>query len=142
MLSDKTKTIVKSTLPLLREKGENITTHMYELLFAKHPEAKQLFSQAPKGQPRVLASAIISYCNNIDNLVAMEGAVEMIARRHVFSGVKPEHYPFVGEALLQAMQEVLGEQATSEVMTAWEEAYTFLADVLIKRESELYASTY
>jgi nitric oxide dioxygenase len=45
----------------------------------------------------------------------------------------------VGDALLQAIKEVLGDSASDEIMLAWEEAYGFLANVLIAREKELYA---
>ena len=34
----KTIEIVKSTVPLLQEKGVEITTRFYEILFSEHPE--------------------------------------------------------------------------------------------------------
>lgn len=142
MLSEKTKSIVKSTTPLFKEKGEEITTRMYALLFAEHPEVKELFTQAPSGQPRILASAIMSYCNNLNNLIAVDEELDQIARRHVFSRVQAEHYPFVGKALIQAIKETLGDVATDEVIEAWQEVYASLASILIQRESEIYASTY
>ncbi len=37
MLSEKTIEIVKSTVPLLQEKGVEITTRFYEILFSEHP---------------------------------------------------------------------------------------------------------
>jgi len=64
-----------------------------------------------------------------------------MAEVHVKTGVLPEHYPMVGDALLQAIKSVLGDAATDEIMVAWEEAYGFLADVLIAREKELYAAS-
>ena len=56
-------------------------------------------------------------------------------------GVKPEHYPYVAEALLPAIRDVLGEAATDEILDAWGQAYWFLADILISKENELYAET-
>lgn len=48
----------------------------------------------------------------------------------------------VAESLLQAMQEVLGEDnITPEVVQAWGEAYQQLAEMLQQRESELYKSS-
>jgi nitric oxide dioxygenase len=142
MLTEKTKSIVKSTTPLFKEKGEEITSRMYMLLFAEHPEVKELFAQAPTGQPRILATAIMSYCNNLDNLAILEGELDQIARRHVFSHVQAEHYPFVGKALIQAIKDTLGDVATDEVIEAWQAVYLSLASILIQRESEIYASTY
>jgi len=44
-----------------------------------------------------------------------------------------------GLSILGAIKDVLGEAATEDVLNAWKEAYFFLADILIARETELYA---
>src|SRR6185369_8367737 len=95
--------------------------------------------QASGEQPRRLAAAIVAFAQNVDNLPALDAAVERMASRHVETKVKPEHYPKVAEALLPAIRDVLGDAATDEVLNAWGEAYWFLADVLIKREAQRYA---
>lgn len=62
----------------------------------------------------------------------------MVAR-HVETGVKAEHYPYVAEALLPAIRDVLGaDVATDEVLAAWGEAYWMLADILIAAEAQAY----
>jgi nitric oxide dioxygenase len=66
-------------------------------------------------------------------------AIERIAARHVASHIKKEHYPAVANALLPAIKDVLGDAADATILRAWGEAYWFLADVLIKREAEIYA---
>ena len=63
-----------------------------------------------------------------------------MARRHVETHVRPEHYPIVAENLLGAIKDVLGDAATEDVLEAWGEAYWYLADVLIAKEAELYAA--
>jgi len=139
-LAPQTIRIVKATAPVLVQHGVAITTRMYERLFLD-PEIKALFDQAAQAsgeQPRRLAAAIVAFAQNVDNLPALASAVERMASRHVATHVRPEHYPVVGGALLAAIKDVLGEAATGEVLAAWAEAYGFLADVLIKREAELY----
>ena len=44
----------------------------------------------------------------------------------------------MADALLGAIKDVLGDAATEEILAAWGEAYWFLADVLIGRESSIY----
>jgi nitric oxide dioxygenase len=44
----------------------------------------------------------------------------------------------VGQNLLSAIKEVLGEAATEDILRAWGEAYQELADILIKEEGALY----
>ena len=62
-----------------------------------------------------------------------------MVQRHVETGVKAEHYPFVAAALLPAIRDVLGaEVATDAVLNAWGEAYWMLADILIAAETDQY----
>ncbi|MEN8727666.1 MAG: globin domain-containing protein, partial [Sulfurovum sp.] len=69
----------------------------------------------------------------------LSSAVEGMAKRHVKTKVKPEHYPMVGVSLLHAIKDVLGDAATNDIIEAWKEAYFFLGDILIAREKELYS---
>jgi len=139
-LTAETQKIVKSTAPILKQKGDAVTAKMYEIMFNNHPEVKPLFTNAPNNQNEILARSIISYSENVDNLHALEGALDKIAQHHVNTNVKPEHYPIVADSLLQALKETLGEQTvTDEIAKAWTEAYWFLADILIEREKALYA---
>jgi nitric oxide dioxygenase len=120
-LSPETIAIMKSTAPALREHGVAITTRMYERLFVD-PDIKALFDQAAQKsgeQPKRLAAAILAFAENADKLSA-------------------EHYPAVANALLPAIKDVLGDAVDETVLTAWGEAYWFLADVLMAREATLY----
>jgi len=138
-MNENTKAIIKATAPVLKEKGETITTAMYKILFERNPELKELFKDAEPDQYKKLAQAVYAYAANIDNLGALGKGRETIDQAHVKTKIKPEHYPLVGGALLSAIEEVLGEAASADIMNAWKEAYFFLADVLIKREEQLYA---
>jgi hemoglobin-like flavoprotein len=139
-LSPATIALVKATAPALQKHGVEITTRMYERLFVK-PEIKALFDDAAQisgEQPKRLAAAILAFAKNADNVSALGGAVESIARRHVKTHIKPEHYPAVAEALLPAIKDVLGDAIDEQVLQAWGEAYWFLANIFIAREAELY----
>ena len=140
-VSQQTIDIVKSTAPVIKQHGKTITTRMYEIMFDIHPEVKAQFDMAAQAngtQPAKLATAVYSYATHIDDLEALKGMVDKIAHRHVQTHVLPEQYPIVGECLLQAIKDVLGDAATEEVMTAWTEAYQALAGVFINREQQIY----
>lgn len=140
-LGEDTIAVVKATVPALEAHGLAITRRMYERMFANEA-IRDLFNQSHHGeagsQPRALTGAVLAYARNIDNLGALTGAVERIAQRHVGLNILPEHYPYVAEALLGAIKDVLGDAATPEILGAWDEAYWFLADVLIGREAAIY----
>jgi len=140
-VSPKTIEIVKSTAPVIKQHGKTITTRMYEIMFDTHPEVKAQFdmsAQANGTQPAKLANAIYAYATHIDDLESLKAMVDKIAHRHVATHVLPEEYPIVGECLLKAIKDVLGNAATEEVMSAWTEAYLALADIFIHREQEMY----
>lgn len=137
-MNEQTKAIIKSTAPVLKEHGEAITQVMYRRLFDNHPEAKELFRNAAPDQYKKLASMVYAYAANIDNLGALQKGIEKVGKIHVGVNILPKHYPWVGEALIGAIGEVLGDAATSEVVNAWEEAFGFLAKVFIAKEEELY----
>ncbi|CAO4163096.1 NO-inducible flavohemoprotein [Methylorubrum aminovorans] len=140
-LSSQTIALVKATVPALETHGLAITRRMYERLF-ENTEIRDLFNQSHHGetgsQPKALALAVLAYARNIDNLGVLTGAVERIAQKHVALNILPEHYPHVADTLLAAIGDVLGEAATPEILTAWGEAYWFLAELLIGREAAIY----
>ncbi|RUM62431.1 MAG: hypothetical protein DSZ03_06825 [Sulfurimonas sp.] len=140
-MTKETKALVKATAPLIKKHGEAITQTMYPILFERYPDAKILFKNASDNQHKKLAASIYAYAANIDKLEALSKAIETIAAAHVKTAIKPEHYPWVRDALLSAIKEVLGNEATPEVIGAWGEAYDFLANVLIEREKELYQNS-
>ena len=141
MLDQKTIDTVKATIPVLRTGGEALTRHFYERMFKHNPEVLPFFNpanQAAGAQQQALAAAICAYAENIDNLGVLGSAVELIAQKHASLRIQPEHYPIVGENLLESIKEVLGDAATDDIIDAWGKAYFFLADILIAREKEIY----
>ncbi|WP_100330367.1 NO-inducible flavohemoprotein [Bacillus xiapuensis] len=141
MLSEKTIEIVKSTAPVLEVKGKEITTHFYKNMFADHPELLNIFNHAnqEKGrQQTALANTVYAAAKYIDQLEVLVPAVKQIGHKHRSLGIKPEHYPIVGEYLLKAIKEVLGDAATDDIIQAWKEAYGVIAKVFIDVESGMY----
>lgn len=134
---------IKATVPVLQQYGDTITALFYKNMLAAHPELNAIFStsnQATGRQPRALAGALLAYASNIDNLSALSPSVELMCNKHTSLYVRSEHYQIVGKHLLEAMGLVLGDALTPEIHAAWAAAYWQLANVLIEREKELYAS--
>ncbi|MFC4100531.1 NO-inducible flavohemoprotein [Paenibacillus xanthanilyticus] len=142
MLSEKTIAIIKSTVPVLEVHGTAITTRFYQQMFAAHPELLNIFNHANQKQGRqqtALANAVYAAAVHIDRLEAILPVVKQIAHKHRSLGVKAEHYPIVGQHLLGAIKDVLGDAATDEILGAWGEAYGVIADAFIGVEAEMYA---
>lgn len=107
MLSEKTMEIVKSTVPLLQEKGVEITTRFYQIMFSEHPELLNIFNHTnqKKGrQQQALASAVYAATTYIDNLEVIIPVVKQIAHKHRSLGIKAEHYPIVGNVYYKQLK--------------------------------------
>jgi nitric oxide dioxygenase len=140
-LDQHTIDVIKSTVPVLKEHGTTITKRFYQMMFENHPELKNIFNQTNqrKGdQPKALANTVYAAALYIDQLEAILPVVKQIAQKHRSLNIKPEHYPIVGENLLRAIKDVLGDAATDEIISAWEKAYGVIADVFISVEREMY----
>ena len=138
--------IVKATAPVVKEYGKAITERMYEIAFNERPEFRRFFEnthmkseEEGKKQASKLAASVYAYATHIDQLENLGSTVEHIANAHVNTHVIAEQYPVIGECLLTAIKDVLGDAATPEVMDAWTEAYNHLADIFITREKEIYS---
>ncbi|MGL4373602.1 MAG: globin domain-containing protein [Turicibacter sp.] len=143
MLTQQTIDIIKSTVPALKEHGQEITSTFYKNMFIANPEVKEMFNmdkQISGEQPKALAMTVLAAAQNIDNLSVLTKAVEKIAKVHVNTNVLPKHYPIVGTHLLQAIKEVLKDDATDEVLAAWAEAYGVIAQIFIDAEAQMYSN--
>lgn len=139
--------ILKSTAPVVKTEGTKITCRMYEIMFEKYPVVNNLFNtthirktgdtNSVPPQAQALANAVFAYAANADNLGVLGDAVAMMVHKHVSFDVKAEHYGIVGECLLAALKDVLGDAATDEIMAGWKEGYEFLAELLIGLEINL-----
>lgn len=140
MLTQKTKDIVKATAPVLADHGYDIIKHFYRRLLTTHPELKNVFNmrhQERGEQQQALARAVYAYAANIEDPESLTAVLENIANKHASLNVRPEQYPIVGEHLLAAIKEVLGDAASEDIISAWAQAYGNLADILMGMETGL-----
>lgn len=141
MLDSKMIDIIKSTVPVLEIHGQTITKTFYQAMFKNHPELLNIFNHANQRQgkqPTALANAVYAAAVHIDRLEEILPVVKGIAQKHRALGIRPEHYPIVGENLLAAIKTVLGDAATDEILEAWGQAYGIIADVFISVEAQMY----
>ncbi|CAH0309305.1 Flavohemoprotein [Massilia sp. Bi118] len=143
MISDASRPFIDASVPVLRQHGLTITKLFYANMFKAHPELTSLFNmgnQASGAQQQSLASAVFAYAANIGNPGALGPVVNRIVHKHVSVGIRAEHYPIVGQHLLGAIAETLGDAATQPLLDAWAEAYGSLARLLIAAEAEMYST--
>ncbi len=133
--------LVKATVPTLIQYGETIMKRFYQRMLESHPELKNLFNLAHQKtgmQPKALAAALCAYAANIHHLDVLDDVFLQIEHKHASLGIRPEHYPIVGQHLLAAFAEMRGDIFDSATLKAWGVAYAQFAELLISAEAQLY----
>lgn len=142
MLNEQEKTIIKETVPVLQEKGVEITSFFYNRMFTQHPELRNMFNQTnqKKGlQSTALAQSVLAAAMNIEDLTRILPVVKEIAHKHCALQVPESGYDIVGENLLAAIQSVLGLEEDDVILQTWGKAYGEIASVFINIEKEIYS---
>ena len=143
-LTNKTKEVIKATVPIIEKNAVELTKKLYPLLFTRNPSIKIFFNRAHVRngtQPRAFTASIIEYANNIDNLEAIKPLINDIAEKHASLNIKPVQYTVVNTCILEAIISVLGTKGTHMVKRAWEEAIENLANIIIETETRKYEET-
>lgn len=103
----------------------------YQRLFEIAPEVRPLFKGDMESQGKKLMNMLATAVEHLSNLDSLLPVVSDMARRHVDYGVLPEHYPLVGEALIWALKQGLGDELSAKDEEAWAEVYLLLATHMI-----------
>lgn len=133
--------VIAATAPVVAEHLPTITRRFYPILFDRYPEVRPLFNEAHQAngaQPQALAGSVLAYVQLRQDPVKARKVLETVVSKHVSLDIRPEQYPLVGECLMVAIGEVLGDAVTPEVADAWGALYGELADLLIELEEAAY----
>jgi len=109
----------------------------YDRLFEIAPDVKPMFHGDMAEQRRKLMATLGVVVTGLTRIETVLPAASALAKRHVTYGVKDEHYPIVGAALLWTLEKGLGEAWTPDVAEAWTAAYGTLSGYMI---SEAHAA--
>lgn len=108
----------------------------YDRLFEIAPQVRSLFPDDMSEQKKKLMQMLAIAVNGLTKLDEILPAVQDLGRRHNDYNVTPEHYDYVGAALLHALGVGLGDEFTDELKEAWTETYTTLASVMIDAQKQ------
>lgn len=114
-------------VPVRTKAAEQFYTRLFEI----DPTVRALFA----GRPMHVQQE--KFLHTVDMLVQMLDyppqiieEFQALAKRHVAYGVLLDHYEPVGQALLWAMAQELGDQWTPDVGRAWTELYSFIGGIM------------
>jgi nitric oxide dioxygenase len=123
--------ILRDSLRLFQTRRSEIADAFYENLFRAHPDLRAMFDPDIEAQTEKTMLALGAIVAQIHRVEAFRPMVEDLALRHVTYGVRAEHYPFVGEALLATIRDVFGDTLGPEIFEAWRVGYAEIAAHMI-----------
>ncbi|MDP2733436.1 MAG: globin family protein [Hoeflea sp.] len=123
--------LVQSSFSKVTPIADEAASIFYTRLFEIAPEVKPMFKSDISQQGRKLMTTLGVVVKGLSNLEAIVPAAQSLAVKHVNYGVRLDHYPPVGAALLWTLETGLGPDFTDDTKAAWVEAYTALSGVMI-----------
>ena len=124
------KELVKASFERLIPIADTAVALFYTRLFKLDPELSLLFKTNMVDQGRKLIQMIAMVVRGLDRLSELLPALEALGARHASYGVRERDYETVGNALIWAIQELLGDDFTVEIKEAWAEVYSLLAGAM------------
>lgn len=130
MLTPEQVTLVRETWSQVVPISDKAAELFYGKLFELDPALKPMFTGDMTEQGQKLTRMIGIVVDGLDKLDEIIPAVQDLGVKHLGYGVMNSHYDTVGEALLWTLGQGLGDAFTTEVMSAWTDVYTLLANTM------------
>ena len=125
--------LLRDSFSLLHREEQAASERFYRRLFEIAPELRSMFPADMSEQSMKFMSTLGVILDHLDRPAALEPYLDNLAKGHRAYGVKPEHFPPMGQALIDTMREALGDEFPKDADAAWKEAYDQLAQEMIKR---------
>ncbi len=124
--------LLEKSFNLVAPEGEKIVAQFYEQLFERFPQVKPLFANTTTEKQQVkLLAALKLVIGNLRNPETLIKTLTELGVRHQAYGIEAAHYEAVAETLLSVLQEFAGDAWTDDVKTAWSDALTIIATVML-----------
>lgn len=124
--------LVQESFKLVVPIKEAAAELFYNRLFEIEPSTRAMFSDDVTEQGKKLMGALATVVGGLTDPDTIIPTVQDLGVAHLGFGVEDWHYDVVGQALIWALEQGLGDAFTDEVKDAWVAAYTLLSGVMIE----------
>ncbi|MEG4146679.1 AAA family ATPase [Microcoleus sp. Pol12B5] len=124
--------LLERTLALIKPKSDEFVSNFYEILFDSSSQIKALFMNTRMAQQKEkLWQSLEIIIENLRKPKLINVFAKGLGATHAKYGVSVEHFPVVGNALIQSLKAQMGLEWTPETEKAWVEAYTIIQSAMI-----------
>jgi hemoglobin-like flavoprotein len=113
--------------------GEAFEVAFYERLFTRFPETRAFFAATDMFEQRKkLRETLALIVQHIRHPETLGSMLQELGQRHVTYGIRPEHYPLIGDVLLETFADFLGKHWTQEHHDAWVKGYEAVSRLMLQ----------
>lgn len=122
--------LVRASVAAVEPLAGEVTVYFYAILFARHPQVRDLFPANMDVQRDRLLRGLLRIVDLVDDPDNLVDFCTRLGRNHRKFGALSEHYPAVGACLLDALARHAGPAWSPETAAAWTRAYNAVAQVM------------
>ncbi len=133
--------LLENSFSRVKPDAMKFSVRFYEKLFDYHPELKPLFAKVDlAAQEKKLIVSLAVIVENLRNPEELTMALKSLGAYHQQLGTMKEHYPFVGQALVETFAEYLGDKWDRNTHQAWVDAYSLITEIMLEgaKDAEAY----
>lgn len=123
--------LVRDSFRKLGPMAEQVAALFYARLFELDPSLRKLFHGDMATQGCKFMQMIATAIAALDRAETITATFRQLGQRHIHYGVRDEHYPIVGTALIWTLEKSLGPAFTPAVRSAWTAAYALMARAMM-----------
>ena len=125
-------TLVQSSFQRLGPQLPAMATRFYQELFARDPGLRPLFTIPIPEQEIKFAAQLTEIVRAMPRLDELLVHTRALGARHVAYGARAADYQTLGNALLAALEAVLGDSFDAPTREAWTLAYNLVAETMLE----------
>jgi len=125
--------LLENSFDRVRDRTAEFSASFYQKLFTYHPELRPLFVNADlAAQEKKLIASLAIIVENLRNPEQLTMALRSLGAYHVEVGTIQEHYPMVGQALIETLAEYLGSEWNLATQDSWLDAYNLISNLMLE----------
>ena len=124
--------LVRESFALVQPIATQAAALFYDNLFESDPSLRGMFRGDMAAQGERLMTMIGAAVHLLDRPDALVPVLRSLGGRHVGYGVRDHHYAVVGAALIETLEQGLGDAFTAEVREAWVTLYGVVSRTMME----------
>lgn len=122
-LDDEGIALIRAQFRRIAPQAELFAEDFYARLFARMPQARELFGDDLREQGAKLTRMLAVLVSRLDTPLLLEAPLAQLGHRHKAYGVTTDDFAPVGTALLSALAHRLGDEFDTRAREAWTTVY-------------------